>query len=92
MNGKNNYPEIGENVLALHILSPKPNLPEGLVLIILQISQAHLKNPVLQSLRCNLKTNVRTNFNTSSYSNTKLATKINHLFCRYILQNKDGNN
>jgi hypothetical protein len=50
INGKNNHPKVGENVLSLHILGTKPDLPEGLVLILLQVSQGHLKNPVLQPL------------------------------------------
>jgi hypothetical protein len=51
---KNNYPEIGEHVLSLHILSPQTNLPEGLIFIILKISQTDLKHSVFQSLRGNL--------------------------------------
>jgi hypothetical protein len=50
INGKNNHPKVGENILPLHILSAKPDLPEGLVLILLQVSQGHLENPVLQPL------------------------------------------
>jgi hypothetical protein len=33
------YPEIGENISTLHILRPQLDLAEGLVLILLQISQ-----------------------------------------------------
>jgi hypothetical protein len=33
------HPEIGENISALHILRPQLDLAEGLVLILLQISQ-----------------------------------------------------
>jgi hypothetical protein len=37
--GEQTHPEIGENISTLHILRPQLDLAEGLVLILLQISQ-----------------------------------------------------
>lgn len=33
------YPEVGENILPLNILGPQLDLPEGLVFVLLKISQ-----------------------------------------------------
>jgi len=41
------HPEIGENISTLHILRPQLDLAEGLVLILLQISQWHLEHSSL---------------------------------------------
>ncbi len=41
------HPEIGENISTLHILRPQLDLAEGLVLVLLQISQWHLEHSSL---------------------------------------------
>lgn len=49
------YPEIGEYILALHILSSEADLPVGLVLVFLKISKTNLKDSVFESFGGNLK-------------------------------------
>ena len=54
MTHSHTYPEVGEDVLALHILSPELDLAESLILVILQISQRDLENTALQAIGSNL--------------------------------------
>jgi len=49
------HPEVGEDILALHVLSPKFDLTESLVLILLQVSQGDLEHSALQTIRGNLQ-------------------------------------
>lgn len=48
------YPEVGENILSLDILSSQTNLPESVILITLKVSQGHLEHTVLESFWSNL--------------------------------------
>lgn len=48
------YPELGQHIPSLNILSSKTDLPVGIIFISLKISKRNLKYPVFQSLRGNL--------------------------------------
>ena len=49
------YPEVCKDIHPLDILSTKSDLPVSLVLIVLKISKGYFENPVLETLRGNLK-------------------------------------
>ena len=49
------HPEVGENVSSLDILSTELDLPVGLILVLLKVSQAHFKHTALQTIRGNLE-------------------------------------
>merc|ERR1719248_363723 len=46
--------EVGEAIATLHILDAELNLPEGLIFILLKVSQVELEHPALHLFRCNL--------------------------------------
>lgn len=48
------HPEVCENILSLYILSSKPDLSEGMILIILKFSKGNLKDSVLETFRSDL--------------------------------------
>ncbi|WVZ18835.1 hypothetical protein V8G54_006157, partial [Vigna mungo] len=48
------YPEVGQNIFPLNILSPQTNLLERMVLVTLKISQRNLKHSMFESIRSNL--------------------------------------
>jgi hypothetical protein len=47
--------EVGDDVVALHVLAAQLDLPEELVLVLVQVRQADLKDAPLQPLRGNLR-------------------------------------
>lgn len=47
-------PEIGEDIATLHILRPQFDLPESLILVLLQISKVYLEHSSLQLIWGNL--------------------------------------
>jgi len=52
--GEAHAPEVGKAVLALHILASKTDLPVGLILVLVKVSQVHLEDAALQTLGSDL--------------------------------------
>jgi hypothetical protein len=70
---RHTYPEVGEDILALHILSPQLDLTESLVLILLQVSQRDFEHTPPQPVGGNLSHPPENHHRISCPSSTPLS-------------------